>query len=281
MNQKNSTWWLGLSSMAVGLAAATAHSQVNSYVECICLSDPTCNAAVCPVDPFCCSVAWDQLCTSEAVSLGALPTVTQTYTIVGPGTGTTWGWEIQLTCNSTSYILNTVTGLVSSGTAIALAAQFAVDINSQLTSPDLVTATAGSSGGSGTLTITHAATQAFTLCVSTGGAQSCCLATSGTLCVFNPSIFLTPSGQDCNENNIDDAFDIFDGFSEDVNDNGVPDECERAPVFGDLDGDGFVNGADLGLLLAAWDSPDPGADLDASGTVDGADLGLLLAAWTG
>lgn len=48
----------------------------------------------------------------------------------------------------------------------------------------------------------------------------------------------------------------------------------------DLNGDGFVDGADLGLLLAAWGTPGPG-DLDGSGTVDGADLGGILAAWTG
>lgn len=45
----------------------------------------------------------------------------------------------------------------------------------------------------------------------------------------------------------------------------------------DLDGDGVVGGADLGLLLAAWG----GApwDLDGDGIVGGSDLGLLLAAW--
>jgi hypothetical protein len=49
----------------------------------------------------------------------------------------------------------------------------------------------------------------------------------------------------------------------------------------DLNHDGVVDGADLGLLLAGWGPADPssGADLDGSGTVDGADLGLLLAAW--
>ncbi|HMN96585.1 MAG TPA: DNRLRE domain-containing protein [Phycisphaerales bacterium] len=47
----------------------------------------------------------------------------------------------------------------------------------------------------------------------------------------------------------------------------------------DLDCDGAVDGADLGLLLAGWGAPGP-ADLDGSGTVDGGDLGLLLAAWT-
>ena len=48
---------------------------------------------------------------------------------------------------------------------------------------------------------------------------------------------------------------------------------------GDLDGDGVVGGADLGLLLAAWGTADPQADLDGSGTVDGGDLGLMLANW--
>ncbi len=46
----------------------------------------------------------------------------------------------------------------------------------------------------------------------------------------------------------------------------------------DLNGDGSVDGADLGALLGAWNEPGPG-DLDGSGTVDGADLGMLLAAW--
>jgi len=51
----------------------------------------------------------------------------------------------------------------------------------------------------------------------------------------------------------------------------------------DLNGDGKVDGADLGLLLLAWDpagaNPPSPADLDMSGAVDGADLGLLLLAW--
>ncbi|MCA9284434.1 MAG: right-handed parallel beta-helix repeat-containing protein, partial [Phycisphaerales bacterium] len=50
------------------------------------------------------------------------------------------------------------------------------------------------------------------------------------------------------------------------------------PCLADLDGDGLVDGADLGLLLANWGGAGSG-DLDGSGTIDGADLGLLLAAW--
>jgi probable HAF family extracellular repeat protein len=47
----------------------------------------------------------------------------------------------------------------------------------------------------------------------------------------------------------------------------------------DLDNDGVVGGADLGLLLGAWGTADAGADLSNDGAVDGADLGLLLGAW--
>jgi hypothetical protein len=264
--------------MAIGMAATAVHA---AYVECICLSDPACSSAVCFADPFCCSVHWDSICDGEAFTLGALPVVTQTYTITGPGTGTPWGWEIQLSCGAT-YIFNSVSnGLISNGTASALAADFANSINAQSSTPAFLNASAGSSGPNGTLTINQAATQPFTLCVSTSGTQNCCLTNSATLCVFNPTISLAPSGKDCNGNEIDDAFDIFDGSSEDADQNGVPDECEKSGVFGDINGDRFVNGADLGLLLAAWESFDPESDLDDSGMVDASDLGLLLAAWTG
>jgi hypothetical protein len=51
---------------------------------------------------------------------------------------------------------------------------------------------------------------------------------------------------------------------------------------GDLNGDHAVDGADLGILLAAWGTctnlPCVG-DLNLDGVVDGADLGILLAAW--
>ncbi|HMN96270.1 MAG TPA: hypothetical protein PKC43_08155 [Phycisphaerales bacterium] len=50
------------------------------------------------------------------------------------------------------------------------------------------------------------------------------------------------------------------------------------PCSGDLDGNGVVDGADLGVLLGAWGLPGA-ADLDGNGLVDGADLGILLGAW--
>ena len=50
------------------------------------------------------------------------------------------------------------------------------------------------------------------------------------------------------------------------------------PCLGDLDGNGVVNGADLGTLLAGWGNPG-NSDLDGNGDTNGADLGTLLAAW--
>ncbi len=62
----------------------------------------------------------------------------------------------------------------------------------------------------------------------------------------------------------------------------LPNSANIAPILvGDINGDGMVNGADLGLLLSAWGSSDPAADLSGDGLVNGADLGLLLGNWTG
>ena len=48
---------------------------------------------------------------------------------------------------------------------------------------------------------------------------------------------------------------------------------------GDLDADGVIDGADIGLLTAAFGTSDPASDLDGNGIVDGADLGILLGLW--
>lgn len=48
----------------------------------------------------------------------------------------------------------------------------------------------------------------------------------------------------------------------------------------DLDGDGDVDGGDLGVLLANWGTPCLG-ELTGDFTIDGADLGVVLANWGG
>ncbi|HMN95367.1 MAG TPA: hypothetical protein PKC43_04050 [Phycisphaerales bacterium] len=56
--------------------------------------------------------------------------------------------------------------------------------------------------------------------------------------------------------------------------------AEFHPCPADLNGDGAVDGADLGLLLSAWGgcASCPG-DLSGDGILDGADLGILLSSW--
>jgi len=64
----------------------------------------------------------------------------------------------------------------------------------------------------------------------------------------------------------------------DLNGNLIPDACEG--LIGDIDRDGDVDGADLGIMLAAWgDCAGCAADLNDDGTVDGADLGMLLSSF--
>ena len=54
--------------------------------------------------------------------------------------------------------------------------------------------------------------------------------------------------------------------------------CPVVECPADLNGDGLVDGADLGILLTQWGF-DGGADFNDDGIVDGADLGLLLTGW--
>ena len=57
-------------------------------------------------------------------------------------------------------------------------------------------------------------------------------------------------------------------------------DCEgfEPPNPADLNGDGIVDAADLGLMIVAWGTPN--ADLNGDGTTNSADLGLLIAAWS-
>jgi len=47
----------------------------------------------------------------------------------------------------------------------------------------------------------------------------------------------------------------------------------------DLNGDGVVNGADIGLFLALWGDLGGPGDVNGDGIVNGADFGALLAAF--
>jgi hypothetical protein len=52
------------------------------------------------------------------------------------------------------------------------------------------------------------------------------------------------------------------------------------PPSPDINGDGIVNSADLGFIIAAWNQTGANAaDLNLDGIVNSADLGLLISAW--
>jgi formylglycine-generating enzyme required for sulfatase activity len=87
---------------------------------------------------------------------------------------------------------------------------------------------------------------------------------------------------DCNGDGIVDYGQILQGQLVDSDRNGVPDVCEVDPCPADITGNGLVNGADLGLVLAAWGSDgseQPGADTNADGIVNGADLATVIGAF--
>lgn len=83
---------------------------------------------------------------------------------------------------------------------------------------------------------------------------------------------------DCDNDGTFDWREIADGTQSDTNNNGIPDDCD---LQSDLDGDGDVDAADLGILLGDWGVAGGPADLNGNGLVGPEDLGILLGDWTG
>ncbi len=83
---------------------------------------------------------------------------------------------------------------------------------------------------------------------------------------------------DCNENGQPDGCDLFDGTSQDLDGNGIPDDCE-CPA--DVDGDEDVDVLDLLLVLSAWGEvgSDIPEDINFDSVVDVLDLIEVLRNW--
>jgi hypothetical protein len=119
-------------------------------------------------------------------------------------------------------------------------------------------------------------------CNLNGKPDSCDIASNPALdCNNSGSIdvcdIVAGTAIDCNLNGKPDFCDITAG-AEDDNQNGKLDSCEL--LYGDLNLDGNIDGADLGGLLALWGITNPPyGDLNGDQRIDGADLGRLLSRW--
>ena len=81
---------------------------------------------------------------------------------------------------------------------------------------------------------------------------------------------------DCNANGIPDGTDIDNGDSQDIDGNGIPDDCE-CPT--DTTGDGTTDVNDLLLVIAQFGLGPGDGDVDGSGDVDVADILLIIDMW--
>lgn len=82
---------------------------------------------------------------------------------------------------------------------------------------------------------------------------------------------------DCNSNGRADSCDISSGFSQDLNNNGVPDEC--GPCIADIDGVPGVDLNDFFYFFNCFDATQPCADIDGVPGVDLNDYFLFLTAF--
>jgi hypothetical protein len=87
----------------------------------------------------------------------------------------------------------------------------------------------------------------------------------------------SPWCRDCNTNGELDVCDIASGESNDLNENGIPDECE---CLADINGDGFVNVSDVLTIIADWGcTACEASDINQDGIVNVADLLEAISSW--
>ncbi len=92
-------------------------------------------------------------------------------------------------------------------------------------------------------------------------------------CPYNAN----PDQSDCDDDGVGDLCAILEGQSNDLNGNGVPDECE---CLADINGSGAVEFLDLLAVLGRWGPCESCAeDIDADGLVGFADLVAVLMSW--
>ncbi len=118
-------------------------------------------------------------------------------------------------------------------------------------------------------------------CDWTGSAGFC-----GSASDLGGNVFQEPcSNLDCDGDGVYDVVQIYFGELEDLDNDGIADCCNGSepcnPCHGDFNGDGLVDGFDLGQIFGAWGDVNslPEGDLNGDGQIDSADIGLILGTW--
>ena len=107
-------------------------------------------------------------------------------------------------------------------------------------------------------------------------------AVAGSYTNLGGNAWICPAFVDCNANGVNDLFDVTLATSEDLDADGVPDECQPTCTDADLVADGQVNGADLAAILNAWGTnggKQPATDINGDGLVDALDVAFVLNFW--
>jgi len=229
-------------------------------------SDAACCAATCAVDPYCCDKEWDAGCVTAAVQAcgiappandactGATPLVPGTPLIVETGAATPSGLPFPAGCVTTG----TVAGqdVWCSIGPLDRAATVLVSTCSSTTLFDtLLVAYRGGCAG-----LQPAGCSDTGLCPPQSKAEL----SIDVAC--DEVVLVRVLGRQGNLGRASVLLSVP----------GAPPCPGACPA--DLDGNGSIDGADLGLLLGGW-GIDATGDIDGNGTIDGADLGALLSGW--
>ncbi len=104
--------------------------------------------------------------------------------------------------------------------------------------------------------------------------------------VYNAAVMPWPFPPDCNLNGVPDATDISNGTSDDVNGDGIPDECQDLACAGDTNCDGQVDFGDINSFVAAltegaYCDDGSNADVDGNGGVGFEDINPFVTLLTG
>jgi len=227
--------------------------------------DVDCCDAVCMVDPSCCSASWDAVCAQEAIELcnGTKPAndSCDNCTPVGPGV------------HPFTNIGATPTDLpLPSSCDEGFGLSFGQDVwfcYEAVCDGPTVIETCGN------------ATFDTRLAIYTMG----CDRLEFVACNDDSILCIVPERSRILLNAVCGTtyFIRLGGFADEIGVGELNIDCDLSPecpdkCIGDFDGNGVVDGADLGFLLQSWGLTGP-ADLNGDGIVDGGDLGILLNEW--